>query len=73
MWEETGRCSRAWVRAVLTRLAKREKTARLASPIARAGAAVVLSTRSRHCSRIAAERDPAGDGVRDIYEFGERR
>ena len=29
--------------------------------------------RSRHCSRIAAERDPAADGVRDIYEFGEPR
>jgi hypothetical protein len=47
--------------------AKREKTARLASPIA--GRAL----RSRHCSRIAAERDPAADGARDIYEFGEPR
>ena len=75
MREETGGCSRACVRATLTRWAKR-KTARLASPIAQAGAAVVLSTRSvttAHHSRIAAERDRAADGVRDIYEFGEPR
>ena len=58
---------------MLTRWARREKTARLVSPIAQAGAAVVLSTRSRHCSRIASERDRAADGVRDIYEFGEPR
>jgi len=29
--------------------------------------------RSRHCRRIAAERDRAADGVSDIYEFGEPR
>jgi hypothetical protein len=74
MWEETGGCSRAWVRATLTRWAKRENEAP-GSPARslRPGAAVVLSTRSRHYSRIAAERDRAADGVSDIYEFGEPR